>query len=340
MAFKTGVAPLEAAELLHEVCRHCNAKAAPQLLKEIDALGAVSHVFADDEHKLRFATYLELARAAVHECMGEHNEAWKAIASANAPYDNGYAQAYPMVEDSTRSTLERAQGWIFPGPYIGETGDGTPLSLLILGPSETGKSVLECLVASLPEVTRAFDAELVAAAAHVTSTSNGFLSLSYPGQLPTNLHQEFSRTYAREAETRARGSRVLTITGSALLADLGRVAETLPNLKIVFVTRDLEDTAFRVFGRFYPDHTNPYAYSIPHIRKYLESINELMAVWSEKLGGLCMTVSYEDMLADPKATRNKIADFCGLPKAQGKLPILPDDRGCAGSYKDEMARML
>jgi LPS sulfotransferase NodH len=59
-----------------------------------------------------------------------------------------------------------------------------------------------------------------------------------------------------------------------------------------------------------------------------------MEAWLEHLGDISMRVSYEDLVAGPKATLTKVAKLCGLPKPKGKLPDVGDDRGCAKAYLD------
>ena len=149
------------------------------------------------------------------------------------------------------------------------------------------------------------------------------------GQLPPSLHQAFTENYADEIAVRAPDASVFTNSHLGTISDLGRIAETVPNMRVIFVERDADDIAHRIFGKIYPLDTNPYAYDIAAIRAHLDFHTRLIEAWSSHLGELSMRVSYEDMIADPKDTLAKIADFCGLPAPAGKLPELGDDRGCA-----------
>ena len=75
---------------------------------------------------------------------------------------------------------------------------------------------------------------------------------------------------------------MLTCTHPGLIPDLGRIAETVPNLKVIFVDRDMNDVAFRIFGKLYPENTNPFAYEVAAIYGHLEGYQRL---WT--LGRVC-----------------------------------------------------
>ncbi len=51
-----------------------------------------------------------------------------------------------------------------------------------------------------------------------------------------------------------------------------------------------------------------------------------------KLPDRSLALSYEDVVADPKGTLEKIAAFCDLPRPSVDPPELGDDRGCAKPY--------
>jgi hypothetical protein len=62
-----------------------------------------------------------------------------------------------------------------------------------------------------------------------------------------------------------------------------------------------------------------------------------MDVLAGLMPGLCLTVQYEEMIADPSGTLESVAAFCGLATKGVSIPKLGDDRGCAEPYLEFMA---
>ena len=56
-------------------------------------------------------------------------------------------------------------------------------------------------------------------------------------------------------------------------------------------------------------------------------------MWLEKLPGLTLAVDYEEMIAEPGPTLDRVAELCGAAVASGALPELTDDRDCARPYR-------
>ena len=55
---------------------------------------------------------------------------------------------------------------------------------------------------------------------------------------------------------------------------------------------------------------------------------------AKKLPDIVSVIDYEDMVANPAAALRVAADLCGLPRADGPLPKVADDRGCSEPYRD------
>jgi len=333
---KGGVGALEHAETLYNLSQIANPALAKKLLPDLKVLEADAPSFNMEDDELRFSAHLNFARASLLERLGQPKDAWEALEAANAPFDKIYSEFYQHLRGSDDYTIERAAGWIYAGPPMVEAGDDLPLSLFILGSSRSGKTTLERLVSSLKGVESGHEHELVQKSACETATSNGFLPLNYPGQLPTAMHRQFTKIYMRNIAARGQGTKVLTCTHPGLIPDLGRIAETVPNLRVVFVRRDSSDTAFRIFGKVYPEGTNPFAYNVASIQEHLEGYGKLVEAWSEALEGITMQVTYEDMVSDPQRTLELVAEFCGLDASKAKASKLVDDRDCAKPYLDHL----
>lgn len=331
-ALKSGVSLMDHAQILYDLANRPNASEAEKLLSRIDAVKNEADGFETPMQDAIFKGRLNLARARLLEVLGQHEEGWQALEIGNAPLHDAYSAAYSGLQRQSAPTIERARGWTYSGPADALGGKDIPVTLIILGASRSGKSTLERLVGSMAGVTVGFESELVQTSVAYVSNSAGLLSLQLPGKMPATFHGEFSKTYVSELNQRASGAKLFTMTHPGLIPDLGRIAELVPNVRIVFVERNKDDAAHRIFGKMYPQDTNPFAYAVANIDEHLDGYARLIEAWRGHLDKISMRITYEDMVADPKGTLAKIAKLCGLPAPKGKLPEIGDDRGCAEPY--------
>ena len=109
------------------------------------------------------------------------------------------------------------------------------------------------------------------------------------------------------------------------------MAAIYPNVRFIFVKRNLDDITFRIFMKKYAQGF-AFAYDIGTIREYVTWYYSMMDVIAEKFPKITLMVNYEDMVANPAATLAAAAELCGLGPPEGTLPEIGDDRGCAVPY--------
>ena len=109
-----------------------------------------------------------------------------------------------------------------------------------------------------------------------------------------------------------------------------------PNVRFIFVKRNLEDNVLRIYMRKYKSG-NYYAYGLTSIRDHIDWYHQMIDVLAEKLPDIVRVIHYEEMVADPATAVGIAADLCGLEMAGRPLPSLGDDRGCAEPYRELMA---
>ncbi len=352
-ALKGGLSITDQALVQYCISRGSASKAVKKIFADLDQLKSdLAEVANDKSDSVFFTAHIAAARAHALEGSGKHEDAWNSLVEANEPLNQLYADKHRMRDDMDEANFRRASEWNYAGPPQTASGKTElPVSLFIIGPSRAGKSTLERLVSSMKGVKPGYESEIVQAAANVTSNSSGLMALEYPGQLPFTLHRSFTRNYEEEVLKRAEGSKLFTITHPGLILDVGRIAETVPNAKFIFIERDTDDTALRIFGKIYLKGTNFYAYDVENIYEFLSGYSRLINSWSSVLSGVSMRVTlsvlsgqsmrvtYEEMIADPEKTRAQIAEFCGMPKPKGALPNLGDDTGCAKPYLDMLKKV-
>ena len=335
-ALKCDISPVDRALVQYCIARVSASKTGKKFFAGLEKLKVKAGEVGDEADSAFLAAHVYAARALVLDRSGKHEEAWQWLQQANAPLNDLYANDHRMSVETNAASLERARNWSFSGPVSVSGLTVVPVSLFILGPSRSGKTTLERLVGELDGVRHGHESEIVHDSTAQTSMTADMLALEYPGQLPTALNQNFLQNYADEVVKRSRGAKLFTNTHPGSILDLGRIAETVPNARFVFVDRDVDDTALRIFCTIYQRGTNHYAYHPNNIYEFLTGYSLLADTWMEVLSGISVRVSFEDMVADPKKTLQQVADLCGLPAPKGKLSDVGDDRGCSKPYLDLM----
>ena len=145
--------------------------------------------------------------------------------------------------------------------------------------------------------------------------------------------------YLKELAQRAGAAKVFTNTHPGRIHDAARVAAAFPDVRFIFVKRNLQDNMLRIYMRKYA-FGNPYGYDLAAIRDHITWYHEMIDVLAEKLPHITRVVHYEDIVADPRAALDVAAELCGVPMEHGPLPDIGDDRGCAEPYRDFMDAAL
>lgn len=304
----------------------------PRNTLSVDLLAALEFLSANQrEQDAEFKNTFAFVRAAALHMNGRHAEAWQLLESANRPLFAEHKSA--LKEDVARQekSLTRLRGASY--KPIG-TGNG-PVSLFILGPSRSGKSSLEHMLASLDGVKAGYESPVVENASRRTFQSAAIPAGGYLEDLPPELLPSFRDNYRHDLARRMGSARVFTNTSSHLIHDASIITAVVPNVRFVLMRRDLRDTALRIFMTKYL-RGNSYAYDLGSIANYLAWYNAMIDLTAEKFSHTALVVTYESLVADPIGELRKIADLCGLSAAHGAIPGPVDDRGVATQYRQLM----
>lgn len=285
-----------------------------------------------DEDKTEFETELAFVRAAALDNAGRHAEAWQHARAANRLVMS------KMKEELTRHERERQARlrWLQANsvsPKPDAAGDERlPTSLFILGPSRSGKTTMEGLVAKLGGVARGYENPSVENAISRAYQAAGLLTAWTLDHLPPQFYPLCREIYVEELARRAGSAKVLTNTHPVYVHDAARLAMILPNVRFIFVKRNLEDVVLRIYLRKY-NKGNAYSYSLKAAREHVLWYYQMMDVLAEKLPNIVGVVQYEEMVADPASALRIATQLCGLA-ANDALPLeVGDDRDCAAPYR-------
>lgn len=285
--------------------------------------------------KSEFESTTAFIRAAAFDKTKRYAEAWDQIVLANKAMFSRLQKKVSVLREEQQRSLAWARG----NSARIASRTPQPISLFILGPSRSGKSSLETLVASFDEVKRGYENPGVENAIGRTFQAAGLLTSWTLEHLPPQFYPMCREIYLAELSARAGSAKVFTNTHPSYIHDATRLAATLPNARFLLVKRNVEDNVLRILMRRY--HAgNAYAYDLQTAMEHVTWYHAMMDALAEKMPGIARIVSYEDMVVDPAGAVAVAAELCELPNHAGRLPAIGDDRGCAEPYRPFMAAAL
>jgi tetratricopeptide (TPR) repeat protein len=177
-------------------------------------------------------------------------------------------------------------------------------TLIILGPSRSGKTTLETMLQGSPLVANAFEVwRRAGRLAQITNmqVSNwkeaektGTLLARQKSPEPLKLEEVF---YKNENTLIANGTPILTATSPGFINHISNLADLLPGVCFCYLKRDLVEVAAQVFATNY-GQKNSYSYDPATLLNYLDWYEEMWAATAGKVRGI--TLKFENILADPQ----------------------------------------
>lgn len=309
----------------------------PSAMIRIDVLAEMAKLTrSENDDPVEFENTNAFVRAMALDKAGRHAEAWEVLRIANRTRATRAIKDLHILRESEQAALKKLRDtWKTSGRREG----GQPISLFILGPSRSGKTSLETLVGTFEGVKRGYENPSLDNAITRAFQDAGFLTSWLLDHLPQQFHPKCRENYLEELGRRAGTARVFTNTHPQHVQNAGRLATLLPDVRFIFVKRNIDDLTLRIYMRNYR-RGNAYAYSLESIRDHVNWYNEMMDLMAEKFPDIVRIIRYEDMVADAACALRVAAELCGLPMPEGPLPAVGDDRGCAEPYHMLMAAQL
>ena len=195
---------------------------------------------------------------------------------------------------------------------------------------------MEKLVGTLDGVKRGYENPSVENAVRRTFQTAALLTSNFLEDLPAQLYPQCREIYLDELGRRAASAKVFTNTHPGRIYDAARMVAAFPNVRFIFVKRNIEDNILRVYMQLYRTG-NAYSYDLNAAREHIAWYHQMVDLLAEKFPDVVRVINYEDMVADPAAAQGVAADLCGLAMAEGPPLAIGDDRGCAEPYRQLMA---
>ena len=272
------------------------------------------------------------ARAAVLDKTGRYAEAWEQLVTGNRAAIRERRENCEWELRRQREIFERVRKGRF-NIRGGTPGRGrNAVSLFILGPSRSGKTTMERLLSAVDGVKRGYENPIALDAVRNAFQDGNYLESDSYENLPRELEKSCREFYLDDLERRAPGSKVFTNTDPRRIADAARIAAIVPNVRFIFVKRDLDDITVRIYMKRYARGYD-FSYDIETIRQYVTWYYRMIDLLTDKLPDISRVVKYEDMVANPAAAVGSAVELCGIETPKEPLPELGDDRGCAEPYR-------
>ncbi len=305
----------------------------PASAVKLDLLAALESVLRDPgEVKDAFEASVLFFKAAALDRAGRYPDAWKHLVQANQMVFARTKKGIPKLAEMRRASLASLRAY---RARIADNDGRYAISLFILGPSGCGKTTMEELAGMFDAVKRGYENPIVENTVRRVSQTSNLLTISLLKQLPPHLFPMFRKIYLNNLAQRVGSQKVFTNTLSSCIHDAAHIASVVPNVRFVFLKRNMEDNLLRIFMRNYTGG-NPYAFDLKAACEHIAWFNEMIDLLAEKYSDIARVIRYEDMSTNPAGALQVIAGLCRLP-IPDKKPILSGDVDCAAPYRELMA---
>lgn len=248
---------------------------------------------------------LHFALGRAHEQRAEYADAWRHYAAANEQ-DKRHFPVYDPPDLERR--IDRIIATCTPAWLARIAQDQPRAPVFICGMFRSGSTLAEQVLAAHPSFTpageRDFFPRLVASAMP-----------AYPDGLESVREKQlraWTRAYVEESERVFGRATRLTDKRPDNFLYLGLIKAMFPRARIVVTERDWRDVATSVFAtRLGPSAA--YSTDLAHIRHYVAQHDRLVAHWRQLFGGDLVTVRYEALVTEPRATIERLLTALGEP---------------------------
>lgn len=256
---------------------------------------------SQDQAALEFACYKEL------EDLGHYDEAWDALARANAmmralhPYDREAARG--QVDGLIQAFGQAVAG-------SSERDDG-PQPVFILGLPRSGTTLLDRLLGSHSQVASVGELEDFPRQLCWSADDRGVLGGRGLERLPGLDYVELGRRYLAQTRWRAGGARLFIDKQPWNCTWAALIQLALPRARLLHMVRDPMDVCFSNFramlgGRY------AWSFDLDALASHYHDHLRLMAHWRSLVPGRILDVSYRELVENTEQTMRGVIAFCGL----------------------------
>lgn len=190
-------------------------------------------------------------------------------------------------------SLARINKWI---PRQKTISKNRIAKLFIMGPSRSGKSLIENILNKSPHVTALYETILL------------------DNILDIDKHENFSELLFKniflhnEDDLAQKNISLITSSNPRSAFYLDHLFDSLTNAYFIHVTRDFADLAPEIFTNEY-ENNNFYSYDPKEISRYLDIYNKIFDISSTKIPERCLKIDFEEILKSPKNVITEVSNL-------------------------------
>jgi Tfp pilus assembly protein PilF len=278
---------------------------ASRLLELVRELAEKSAELPDAE---RAQVLFSLGKA--HEDRKEYKEATEVFARANAVkratlvYDVKPALArFKQIAETFNAELLVSRARL---------GDPSNRPIFIVGMPRSGSTLVEQILSAHPEVHGAGEVYLLP---QLLENSSGPGGMPYPAWARTMNATDcltVGQAYLERLPVGLPGHTRTTDKWLENFENLGLIAITLPNAKVIHCGRDPRDQLLSCWSLLFSQNQE-YAYDVEELASYYRGYRALMEHWRTVLpSGMLLEMRYESLVAEPEAQTHRLLAHCGL----------------------------
>ena len=198
-------------------------------------------------------------------------------------------------------------------PPPGQEGAG-PTPIFIVGMPRSGTTLIESIIGAHSQVFACGERQAM------RPVMQEFMALA-PARgirdVPETTLRRWREVYWRELPDLG-GAIAITDKNPWNFDALGVIFELFPHARVIHVRRDPVETGLSIFRHEFPKLA-AFTNRLEDIGHYDGEYARLMAHWEGVLQDRCMTIRYEDVVADLEGAVSRLLDYCGLPWEAGCL---------------------
>ena len=250
------------------------------------------------------------------EDVGRHDESFAAYAEGNrakherTPWDEA---RHLDLQRRIISTFSRER---LARHAVPQAADG-PTPIFILGMPRSGTSLLEQVLATLPNIHGAGEITWLPETLQGAAADFADGEFKFPESLESASDDallKLGRRYIDRIRELAPDSSHVVDKLPDNFQYIGLIHLMFPNARIVHSMRDPMDSCFSCFSRLFIADNLGYTYDLGAVGRYWVTYHELMRHWHAVLPpGRILDVSYEQMVGDFEAQARRLVDYLGLP---------------------------
>jgi tetratricopeptide (TPR) repeat protein len=247
------------------------------------------------------------AKGTVLDRLGRSDEAFAAFAAgaelvrADRPFDPDAdrREAELLAAEFDRAAIDR---------IAGKVGIGTNRPILVTGLPRSGTTLVEQILTSHSNVAGGDELPF----GSILARDVGGKTLSKLEHF-VSAHgvEQLSRLFVHLGNERYGEGGHFVDKSLAASRELGLLASALPEARIVWLRRDPVDCAWSCFRTFFSRGIE-WSWSLTDIAAHFQAEDMLHSHWARVLGDRVLTLSYEELTADPAGLTRQILDHVGL----------------------------